>query len=309
MKSTVSTVLLLITWLTIIRAHCPSGWKIFGSKCYYFGTNMLAWADAEAYCQSNNGHLAKDTADVHSFLSGEVSQLDTSGCDPIYDCNLYIGLLYTPGEGYSWSDGSAVDESFMPWQPGEPNNGDVEKSGEIEWRSSDWSDFKWNDKPFTWNPPEAWYICEQPANPCEEGWKVYGSKCYYFGTNDLSWKDAEDYCQGEDGHLAKDTEDVHAFLSSEVASLDTSGCSPIYNCNLYIGLLYTPGEGYSWTDGSAVDESFMPWQPGEPNNGEVEKSGEIELRSSDWSDFKWNDKPLTWDPPEAWYICEKDAIL
>ncbi|XP_070557326.1 asialoglycoprotein receptor 1-like [Ptychodera flava] len=193
----------------------------------------------------------------------------------------------------------------MPWAPGEPNNGEVEKSGEIELRSSDWSNFQWNDRPLDYVLQDSWYICEKEG--CEEGWKLHGSKCYYFGTNVLSWTEAEDYCQGKGGHLAKDTEDVHSFLSSEVASLDTSGCSPIYMCNPYIGLLYEPGVGYKWSDGSAVDESFMPWAPGEPNNGEVEKSGEIELRSSDWSNFQWNDRPLDYVLQDSWYICEKEV--
>ena len=69
-----------------------------------------------------------------------------------------------------------------------------------------------------------------------------------------------------------------------------------------------PGEGYKWSDGTAVDQSFMPWQPGEPNNGEVAKSAEIELRSSDYNDFKWNDRPLIWTPADSWYICEKRGI-
>ncbi|XP_070560315.1 uncharacterized protein [Ptychodera flava] len=201
----------------------------------------------------------------------------------------------------------------MPWQSGEPNNGDVEKSAEIELRSSDWSNFSWNDRPLDYEIQKSWYICQKPAQPppvegeCPSGWKQFQSKCYYSGTNRISWLDADSYCKDQGGQLAKDTSDVHSFLSTEVANLDTSGCSPIWFCNLYVGLVYRPGEGYKWSDGSAVDESFMPWQSGEPNDGDVEKSAEIELRSSDWSNFSWNDRPLDYEIQKSWYICQKEA--
>ncbi|XP_070562262.1 uncharacterized protein [Ptychodera flava] len=35
--------------------ECPSDWKPFGDKCYYFGTNQLTWTDADVYCQSQGG--------------------------------------------------------------------------------------------------------------------------------------------------------------------------------------------------------------------------------------------------------------
>ncbi|XP_070560314.1 C-type mannose receptor 2-like [Ptychodera flava] len=310
-------VTLTITWIVTTKGDCPSTWKQFGDNCYYFATNRLTWLDADAYCKEQGGQLAKDTRDVHSFLSAEVAKLDITGCSPIWTCNPYIGLVYRPGQGYKWADGSAVDESFMPWKPGEPNNGDVEKSGEIELRSSDWTNFQWNDRQFTFSVPESRFICQKPSQPepepptgdCPSDWKLFQNKCYYFGTNRITWQDADAYCKEQGGQLAKDTRDVHSFLSSEVAKLDISGCSPIWKCNPYIGLVYRPGQGYKWADGSAVDESFMPWKPGEPNNGDVEKSGEIELRSSDWTNFQWNDRQFTFSVPESRYICEKDLSI
>ncbi|XP_070562288.1 uncharacterized protein [Ptychodera flava] len=163
-------------------AACPSGWKHFSDKCYYFGTNRIKWIDADVYCQSQGGQLVKDTRDVHGFLSSEVATLNKAGCSPLFSCNPYIGMTYRPYEGYKWSDGTNVDQSFMPWQYGEPNDGNVAKIVEIELRSSDWSRFRWNDKSFSASFPESWFICEKTAKTsdstgCEDLAQCFGESC------------------------------------------------------------------------------------------------------------------------------------
>ncbi|XP_077986679.1 CD209 antigen-like protein A [Glandiceps talaboti] len=154
----------------------------------------------------------------------------------------------------------------------------------------------------------------QPPKPCPDGWKYYESKstCYYFGLNRKSWQNARSYCQSMNGDLAKsDSSGVNVFLTTEIKNMGFPGrCSEkyIWNCNFYFSLQYRPGSGWCWADGSSADLSiFSHWRAGEPNDGNVAKSAELELRDISTSSIGWNDRSFTYHSPDAYFVCEKKA--
>ncbi|XP_078001270.1 C-type lectin domain family 6 member A-like [Glandiceps talaboti] len=125
---------------------CKEGWVHFKSSCYYIVTDRMLWHDTRTNCQNLGGDLVKDdTPDINRFLTDLIKTMDLSNCDPIYRCNVHIGLSYKPGIGFQWVDGSDLSHDFMPWAPSEPNDGRVSRSVELELRTLNSPSLQWND--------------------------------------------------------------------------------------------------------------------------------------------------------------------
>uniref|UniRef100_A0A3B4V0R4 C-type lectin domain-containing protein n=1 Tax=Seriola dumerili TaxID=41447 RepID=A0A3B4V0R4_SERDU len=108
-------------------SHCDPGYLLYGDFCYHFETESVKnWQDAEAHCNSEQGHLASfHSQEELSFLTGD---------------SKWIGLKHNPTEGgYSWSDGTPL--SHTNWGPGEPNN----HEGREECVEMMYGDGRWND--------------------------------------------------------------------------------------------------------------------------------------------------------------------
>ncbi len=116
-----------------------------GSAALCFGAK--SWADAEADCVKQKGHLiAIHAQNVHDFVKGEAFALA--------DTDWFIGFSDSKKEGsFVWADGSKVD--FMTWAGGEPNNaGDEDCATMTPWAGGDWNDiFCDQSKP---------YVCQVP---------------------------------------------------------------------------------------------------------------------------------------------------
>ncbi|XP_075993516.1 galactose-specific lectin nattectin-like [Genypterus blacodes] len=95
---------------------CPSGWSLFGTRCFnYFGIGKI-WVDAELACQAIGGNLASvHSAGEDAFLRNLI--FNKSGSHR----RTWIGGSDAVKEGvWLWSDGSKF--VFKRWLPGQPGN-------------------------------------------------------------------------------------------------------------------------------------------------------------------------------------------
>ncbi|XP_030277998.1 galactose-specific lectin nattectin-like isoform X3 [Sparus aurata] len=117
-------------------ADCPSGWSLFGSRCFIVQTNELTMADAERNCISIGGNLASiHNINDHNWISGMVKKALGS------DKWAWIGLSDAIQEGkWLWTDGSRF--VFSRWGSGEPSNkGDKEHCTHINYIGEYWNDY------------------------------------------------------------------------------------------------------------------------------------------------------------------------
>ncbi|KAI5621703.1 immune-related, lectin-like receptor 1, partial [Silurus asotus] len=113
------------------------------------------------------------------------------------------------------------------------------------------------------------------SRQCENGWKSFGWKCYYFSTTKLTWTQSRDECVGKGGHLVIITSRAEQdFLSSQVRETQWIGLND----------LETEGE-WMWVNNLSLKdtESFFylrywfsaPEGPNEPDNWKIQDpSGE-----------------------------------
>ncbi|XP_071505817.1 macrophage mannose receptor 1-like [Diadema antillarum] len=295
---------------------CPSdsNWKYVAPYCYYLSDiagegDRKSWSEAQAYCQTQGGHLV-------SITSGTENQL-LMAMAPTVALQYWIGLRQEIVDGpYAWSDGSPY--TYANWNPGEPNNKHGEEScAEIsKYSGSDGTVGEWNDQNCGVPTP---FICKrlqdsitpitnaptpEPTGGCDNGYFKYYNRCYRMGgydTNDrYKWKAARDVCIAEGGNLVGiHDKRVQSLLTSMLLDMPT---------DVWIGFsdLGSPGQ-YHWTDGKAA--VYTNWLPGEPS-GRVTFPGEesrncVEMMNDPSYAGKWND--VQCDEVIA-YMCEKDLV-
>uniref|UniRef100_A0A665UFC0 C-type lectin domain-containing protein n=1 Tax=Echeneis naucrates TaxID=173247 RepID=A0A665UFC0_ECHNA len=87
-------------------SHCDAGYLLYGDFCYHFETETVKnWHDAEAHCNSEQGHLASfHSQEELSFLTGDPTgtALWMGGHDSV-----------TEG-GWEWTDGSPF--RYIRWR-------------------------------------------------------------------------------------------------------------------------------------------------------------------------------------------------
>ncbi|XP_024286595.1 macrophage mannose receptor 1 [Oncorhynchus tshawytscha] len=125
---------------------------------------------------------------------------------------------------------------------------------------------------------------------CEEGWRAYEDKCYYFSTNTKSWDDARTDCVGRGSHL------MSILDIPERTWVRTQVGTEIF----WIGLNDIAAEGvWEWTDGSTFLPFLAYWKPGNPDNWEDnEDCGEV----VGGEQGRWNDDVCT---SRRKYICKR----
>lgn len=107
----------------------------------------LPWAEAEADCVDQGGHLVSLHAkNVQDFVASEAFA--------IQDSDWWIGLNDTKNEGtFVWSDNTPFN--YMNWNDGEPNNAGEEDCANV----IPWGGGTWNDLPCDQARP---YVCRLP---------------------------------------------------------------------------------------------------------------------------------------------------
>ncbi|XP_041666073.1 macrophage mannose receptor 1 [Cheilinus undulatus] len=92
---------------------------------------------------------------------------------------------------------------------------------------------------------------------CQQGWREYENKCYFFSSDTKTWLDAQAFCLEQNSNLMS-IQDIHERLW-----IRTQISSDIY----WIGLNDRAVEGvWEWADGDPFIEALSYWAAGQPDN-------------------------------------------
>ncbi|XP_026166431.1 CD209 antigen-like protein E isoform X2 [Mastacembelus armatus] len=103
--------------------HCPPGWILMNSMCYYFSflesAGLKTWQKAREYCKLHKGDLAiiNNQDKVNATVSVLINKQDPSKVSS----GFWIGLSDMKEEGaWKWVDETILTEGY--WKDGEPND-------------------------------------------------------------------------------------------------------------------------------------------------------------------------------------------
>ncbi|XP_007252805.3 macrophage mannose receptor 1 [Astyanax mexicanus] len=260
------------------KSPCPSDYVSWYKNCYKLVSEHKSWADAEAACVKEGGHLASvDMSYDQAFISGAIQQERTDA---------WIGLKRNEETStYQWTDGWPV--FYTHWGPGEPTIHKGEGCVSMHGRSH-FIQGTWNDTACDVAKP---YICKitfekPPVTPapgdgeCMPGFSHYGRYCYfvYNGKTGFSWPEARHYCQ-----LIKGGDLASVHSRAEVEFIRNINYTKYHN--VWLGLTRDGSLGWGWTDLTAL--AFTNWAPGEPNEAYHDLGMEdcVEM----YPDGTWND--------------------
>ncbi len=255
--------------------HCGGGTLIVaGDRPYCIEGAAATFAESEAWCASNGGHLARIESDQESRA------LQLAVGSPVgFESGAWFGLVSPQPNQWLWSTGAPV--VFQSWAPGEPNNrGGAENCGEIYGRSAQWNDL-------TCALPMP-YVCE--SRPLRRGatppklrcggtsFHAGGIEYCYEPRRAVPWIDAEHACKSAGGTLASlvTREESEAFRAATAARFPFD--------RAWIGFTDEGHEG-RWTTVTGLPTTYQHWRQGEPNNAGGREN------CAEWypSDAGWND--------------------
>ncbi|XP_014899453.1 macrophage mannose receptor 1-like isoform X2 [Poecilia latipinna] len=264
-------------------AGCKTGWKRYGSYCYFIGTERKTFGDAKEDCKRSNSYLADVSNRVdNAFLVSLVGLRSEK--------HFWLGLSNQKNRDvFEWTSTTPV--RYTHWNRGMPGH----NQGCVAMTTGSTAGL-WDVLPCT---NRQKYICKYqaegtaptpapttpPSDHCADGWTRVQSRyvCHKIFSESKSWFEARDYCRGIGG-------DLMSFHSAAEMSLNRQSSRPYYyrSSKLWIGLSANDqGTGYVWSDGSPVN--FQHWQDGEPNNKNNVESC-VEFYSRDWDESgSWND--------------------
>uniref|UniRef100_A0A671FB50 C-type lectin domain-containing protein n=2 Tax=Rhinolophus ferrumequinum TaxID=59479 RepID=A0A671FB50_RHIFE len=125
---------------------------------------------------------------------------------------------------------------------------------------------------------------------CPLNWLEHEGSCYWFSHTGKPWKEAEKYCQLENGHLVViNSREEQNFVQEHTGSSYT-----------WIGLSDPEGI-WKWVDGTDYETNFKNWKPGQPDDWHGHGLGGGEDCAHYLSDGRWNDDVC--QRPYRW-ICE-----
>ncbi|XP_025099620.1 perlucin-like protein [Pomacea canaliculata] len=133
-------------------------------------------------------------------------------------------------------------------------------------------------------------LCGTCYCSCPDSWTPFGSSCYVFIVQPLTWIDAAALCGVFGGNLVEiNNLSENDFVWNLLTSRNVS--------EAWIGMSDLAQEGHwRWSSGATL--SLTNWWPGEPNNlNGNENGGEI------WTGGKWNDTPTSRELPS---VCERN---
>uniref|UniRef100_A0A8C6YJM1 C-type lectin domain-containing protein n=1 Tax=Naja naja TaxID=35670 RepID=A0A8C6YJM1_NAJNA len=99
---------------------CPTGWLSYNGHCYGYFEQEVNWQQAEAFCQSHNGHLASiQTREEHQAVADFLTKAQWWEHEDVW-----LGLfLPSQSRTWAWVDGSplgytAWEKHYRPsWKP------------------------------------------------------------------------------------------------------------------------------------------------------------------------------------------------
>uniref|UniRef100_A0A3Q4GFY4 C-type lectin domain family 4 member M-like n=1 Tax=Neolamprologus brichardi TaxID=32507 RepID=A0A3Q4GFY4_NEOBR len=104
--------------------HCPAGWILMNSVCYYFplkSNEIKTWKESRDFCQLQGGDLIIiDSQDEEVYYYEDASGMMPQS-NPKSPKAFWIGLSDVQEDGtWKWWDGTFLTEGY--WNDGEPND-------------------------------------------------------------------------------------------------------------------------------------------------------------------------------------------
>ncbi|XP_064644550.1 macrophage mannose receptor 1-like isoform X2 [Lineus longissimus] len=263
----------------------------YGQSCYKFVEAKKTFANAEADCLSNSGHLvAVSDASEQAYLSSQLA---------LRSEDYWIGLSNQGDNSgvYSWTSGA--QDTFSNWNSLHSGN----ERNKCVTVGTGVSLGLWSDNDCT---PAKKYICENDMKPttspgqltCPDKWVLDAdwNMCYraFIKSNikyRKTWEDARAHCQTFGGDLIS----IHSNDTNAIIDGLTPGW--VTSRGFWIGLNSRDPNtaGHTWSDGSAFNfANWMPYQPDNHNGAE----NCVALQSD----------PLTWNDANCYgareWICQ-----
>uniref|UniRef100_A0A8R1DJA9 C-type lectin domain-containing protein n=1 Tax=Caenorhabditis japonica TaxID=281687 RepID=A0A8R1DJA9_CAEJA len=280
MASTFILILLIAAtaFNSVESASCPSGAKLYNSKCYAALGMDMTRDNALAYCQKTYGWYARLTTPLtyaeNNFVTEQVQLhanwhtwlefvadgtyiVGDDGRPPAYT-NFAVGEPFSTNKGYCITIGM---NGYWYAQPCEDSH-----SALCEFDLYPLTTLK----PVTAPSPNGFPSCVQKYLnfvPCQAGWEYYPPTCSCFRIiSNTTYYNAMNTCRSMGGTLAS----VHN--SGEAAFINRLGVqansywvsTASARDNIIIGLTYNSDRGYFQWDDSTVFDYAQGFAPGEP---------------------------------------------
>uniref|UniRef100_A0A668W836 C-type lectin domain-containing protein n=1 Tax=Oreochromis aureus TaxID=47969 RepID=A0A668W836_OREAU len=150
--------------------HCPAGWILMNSVCYYFplkSNEIKTWKESRDFCQLQGGDLIIiDSRDEEVYYYEDASGMMPQS-NPKSPKAFWIGLSDVQEEGtWKWWDGTFLTEGkseiccTLYWNDGEPNDVSNEDCAALNPKANFFK--SWND--VRCDTQMKW-ICEKHQNP------------------------------------------------------------------------------------------------------------------------------------------------
>ncbi|CAH1780328.1 unnamed protein product [Owenia fusiformis] len=237
-----------------LRKNCVAGWMEYQGNCYLFSDEEDDFENAdEDECPEKHPHARLASISNIDELTWLKSQV------VLKEEEYWIGMKGN-NKNFHWIDGTLWDTEVERegWRPGQPD-GNGEQCGFF------YSDGKWGDD--NCHDDDRRFLCKYPTQRtnlnCPPRWLEYMDFCYYFGTEQLDWRDS------------KDEECPERATGSTLASITTQtelnflkGHVKRRKKKFWLGLTDEPAP-WHWIDGSAWNTALeYNIHSGEPSGGD-----------------------------------------
>ncbi|XP_036451965.1 macrophage mannose receptor 1-like [Colossoma macropomum] len=246
------------------KGGCAPDWVKFEEKCYKIGLDLKTWTEARSYCRRLGGNLAAITNRIQQVFL-------TSRMDDANVPDLWLGLNNLVSDRFRWTDGSEFRHAEF----------DASEAGNIKFDSISGDEHLKSTRPqicvvmggvqrpnlgkwVTKNCNDtSGYICSQAVDHFIEPSSAevpqtfirLGSSSYMLVQTNLTWQEAQIYCEAEGAKLAS----IQDTLTQAYIDLQT------YKLRqpLWIGLNNLETDGYfHWID--KWELNMTRWDSNEP---------------------------------------------
>uniref|UniRef100_A0A3B1KK23 C-type lectin domain-containing protein n=1 Tax=Astyanax mexicanus TaxID=7994 RepID=A0A3B1KK23_ASTMX len=94
-----------------------------------------------------------------------------------------------------------------------------------------------------------------PVSSCKSGWTSFGSRCYFFSSDQLNWHQARDYCRSQNSFLLTVESDEELVRKSYFKLTQICKCTNMHNLSRRALLIYwVPGQPDDWKDHGLGEE-------------------------------------------------------
>ncbi|XP_049321441.1 C-type lectin domain family 10 member A-like isoform X2 [Astyanax mexicanus] len=101
------------------------------------------------------------------------------------------------------------------------------------------------------------------VSSCKSGWTSFGSRCYFFSSDQLNWHQARDYCRSQNSFLLTvESDEELAFIKTRITAFH------------WVGLTDEVTGQWRWDDGTPYIMNKDQWVPGQPDDWKDHGLGE-----------------------------------